>query len=175
MIQLTYKLTEPEIYQGLLEISKSRGVTNVLRIAGFVLLAVMLFITTASLTNGVFNFSLGFIFPIFLAVYLIFLSEITAKFQVPNLIKKKNPFTEEVNVKIYETGFKVKGQTFYNQFTWDKLNSIVATPDFFLLKETEVLATVLPKRVFTADDMIRFKNIVSNVNGPKVTLTETKL
>ena len=80
MIQLTYKLTEPEIYQGLLEISKSRGVTNVLRIAGFVLLAVMLFITTASLTNGVFNFSLGFIFPIFLAVYLIFLSEITAKF-----------------------------------------------------------------------------------------------
>ena len=166
MVQVNYKLTEPEIYQGLLEISKSRVVTNVLRIVGFVLLGIMLFITTASLTHGIFNFSLGFVFPIFLAVYLIFLSEITAKFQVPNLIKKKNQFTEEVSVKLYETGFKVKGETFYNQFTWDKISEIIETDDFFLIKETEVLATVLPKRVFTAEHSVRFRQIVGNITAP---------
>ena len=174
MIQINYKLTEPEIYQGLLEISKSRVITNVMRIVGFVLLAVMLFITTASIRSGVFNVSPGFVFPIFLSLYLIFLSEITARFQAPSLVKKKNPFTEEVKVKIYETGFSVKGETFNNQLSWDKLNAIVETPDFFLLKETEVLATVLPKRVFTAEDISEFKNVVSNVTGPKIKMADTK-
>ena len=170
MIQISYKLTEQEIYQSLLEISKSRFITNLMRIVGFVLLAVMLFITTSSLRAGTYNFSLGLIFPIFFSIYLIFLSEITAKFQVPNLINKKNPFTEEVKVKIYETGFKVKGETFANQFSWEKLNSIIETKDFFLLKETEIVATVIPKRVLTADDLLQLKNIISAVSGPKIKL-----
>lgn len=170
MIQISYKLTEEEIYKSLLQISKSRGVTNVMRIVGFIVLAIMLFLTTAGLKNGVFNLSLGYAFPVFLALYLIFLSEITAKFQTPTLIKKKNPFTEQTQVKVYETGFRVKGETFSNQFQWDKLNSIVETPEFFLLKETEVLATVLPKRAMTEEDATQLKAIISKVSGPKVVM-----
>ena len=170
MIQVNYKLTEQEIYKSLLDISKSRVVTNVMRIIGFILLAVMLFLIAAGLRRGGFDISLGNTFPIFLALYLIFLSEITAKFQTPSLIKNKNPFTEQTQVKIYETGFRVKGETFNNQFQWEKLNSIIETPDFFVLKETEVLATVIPKRVLTQEDATQLKSIISNVTGPKIKL-----
>lgn len=172
MINTSYKLTEPEIYQSLVEISKSRFITNLMRIIGFVLLAIMLFITITSIRTGTYNFSLGFLFPIFFSIYLIFLPEITAKFQVPNLISKKNPFTETVQIKIYETGFKVKGESFANQFSWEKLNSIIETKDFFLLKQTEIIATVIPKRVLTTDDLVQLKGIISAVSGPKIKLAE---
>ena len=168
MIQISYKLTEQEIHQSLLEISNSRLITKVLRIVGSVLLAAMVYITTASLINGTFQFSLYYAFPVFISIYLTFVSEITAKFQTPNLLKKKNPYTEEAKVKIYETGFRVKGDTFSKQLTWDKLNMILETKDFFILKETEIMASVLPKRVFTLEEATEFKSIISTVTGPKI-------
>ena len=168
MIQISYRLTEQEIHQSLLDISNSRLITKVLRIAGSLLLAAMVFITTASLINGTFRFSLAYAFPFFAAIYLTFVSEITAKFQTSNLTKNKNPFTEEALVKIYETGFKVKGETFNKQLVWEKLNSIIETKDFFIFKETEIMASVLPKRVFTEQQIAELKNIISSVTGPKI-------
>lgn len=168
MIQISYKLTEQEVHQSLLEISNSRFITKMLRIVGSILLAVMLFITTASLINGTFHFSLAYAFPLFIGIYLTFLSEITAKIQTYNLLSNKNPFTEHVKVKIYESGFRVKGETFSKQLTWDKLNLIKETKDFFILKETEITASVLPKRVFTTEEMTAFRNILDAVTGPKI-------
>ncbi len=167
MIKLSYKLTESEIYTSLVAIFKSRFITNLMRNVGFVILAVMLFLTTSGLRNGTLNFTAGFAFPIFLAIYLIFLPEITSKFQTPNLVKKKNPFSEEVNVKIYETGYRVQGQTFNNQQSWNNLNAIIETKDFFLLKETDIIATVIPKRVLSAEDSSQLVAIINQVEGPK--------
>jgi len=168
MIQISYKLTEPELYKGLTDISDSRFITKLFRIIGSVLLAVMVFITTSTLIKGTFSFTLSFAFPIFLGIYFFFLSDITARFQVPSLIKKKNRFTEQVVIKMYETGFRVKGETFANQFKWDNMNSIIETKDFFLLKDTEMTASVIPKRVLTEEETAEFKKIVSNITGPKI-------
>lgn len=170
MVQANYKLTEKEIYLSLIEISKSRFITLLMRGVGFVILAFMLFYTTASIRNGTFSFSLGHAFPIFLSIYLIFLSEITARFQTPSLIKNKNAYSEEVKVKIYETGFSAKGLTFFNQFTWDKIVVIMETDLFFILKETEVSATVIPKRALKQGEIIELKAIFNGVEGPKIKL-----
>ncbi|WP_221392638.1 YcxB family protein [Dyadobacter sp. NIV53] len=168
MIQISYKLTEKEVHQSLLDISNSRFITKLLRIVGSILLAVMVYITTARLINGTLNFSLYYAFPFFLAIYLTFVSEITAKIQASNLVKKKNPFIELTMVKIYETGFKVKGETYNKQLVWNKLNSIVETKEFFILKETEIMASVLPKRVFTPEETTEFKNLIRTITGPKI-------
>ncbi len=170
MIKLSYKLTEQEIYSSLVAIFKSRFITNLMRIVGFVILAVMLFLTTSSWRNGTLEFTSGFVFPIFLSLYLIFLSEITAKFQAPALVKKKNAFSEALEVKIYETGYRVAGQTFNNQQTWGQLNSIIETKEFFLFKETDIIATVIPKRVLSIEETEQLTKIIHSITGPKIEL-----
>ncbi|CAG5000495.1 hypothetical protein DYBT9275_02475 [Dyadobacter sp. CECT 9275] len=170
MIQVNFKLTEDELYKSLVDVSKSRMITKILLIVGSILLAIMLYITTINIVKGIFYFSMGFIFPLFLGVYLIFLSEITAKFQVPNLIKKKNPFTERVTVQLDHTECRTKGETFSHRLTWEKFHAIVETDDFFLLKVTDVTANVLPKRAFTPEDILAFKGILASVKGPQLKL-----
>ena len=168
MVQISYKLTEDEIYKGLVENSNTRVITKVLTIFGSILLAVMLYLTTVNIINGINYFSMGYAFPMFLGAYLVFLPEATAKMQVPNLIKTKNPFTENVVVRIDRAGFRTKGETFSTSHSWDSVHSIVETKDFYLLKPTESTVTVLPKRAFLSEQTDEFKMIVASVNAPVV-------
>jgi hypothetical protein len=170
MVQIEYKLTEKELYKGLVENSNSRFITKLFRGFGTVVLAVMVYMTTVSLINGINNFSLPFLFPLVMGIYMVFLPEITAKIQVPNLIKSKNPFTEFIKVRMDGNGFRMKGETFSNHLPWEQFHSIVETKDFFLVKAAEATANVLPKRVFSAEDIVEFKNMVASVTGPKVSL-----
>ncbi len=170
MIILNYKLSEPEIYSSLVAIFKSRLITNIMRIVGFVILAIILFLTTSGWKGGPFKFESGFIFPIFLSVYLIFLSEITAKFQAALLSKKRNSFSEPLQVKIYETGYQVAGDTFNNQQAWKKLHAIIETKAFFLFKESDRIATVIPKRVLATEEFEKLTKIIHAVTGPKIDL-----
>ncbi len=170
MIQISYKLTKEEIYRGLVATSKSRFVTKLMTGFGLVMAAAMLFIVSNRLANGGFAFSVTSVFPLFLGIYLLFLSEITAKFQVPNIIKTKNAFTEQVRVKIDKSAFRITGETSDSQIKWDKFAEIVETKEFFLLKASDGIANILPKRAFTEEDNARFKILLSSLNGPKVKL-----
>jgi hypothetical protein len=170
MILIEYKLTEDEIYRGVVETSRSRLVTKLLRIFGFVLIGVMLFITTNGLANGTYAFSFTNAFPLLLGIYLVFLSEITAKMQTPNLVKSKNPFSEKVKVRMDQSGFRITGSTFNTHLPWEKFVEIVETKEFFLLKATEGTASVIPKRTLTMEEAIQFRSLVGSVEGPKVNL-----
>ncbi|MCE7043308.1 YcxB family protein [Dyadobacter sp. CY312] len=170
MVQIEYKLTEKELYKGLVENSNSRFITKLFRGFGSVVLVVMVYMTAVNITSGINNFSLAFLFPLVMGVYMVFLPEITAKIQVPNLIKSKNPFTELIKVRMDGNGFRMKGETFSNHLPWEQFHSIVETKDFFLVKAAEATANVLPKRVFTAEDMIEFKSMAASLTGPKVIL-----
>jgi hypothetical protein len=170
MVQISFKLTEKEIYKGLVETSRSRFITRLMRGFGFFLVAGMLFFTTNSLANGTYVFSFTTSFPLFLGIYLLFLSEITARLQTPNLVKTKNPFSEKVNVRLDRSGFRISGDSFNTQLAWDKFLEIVETDDFYLLKATEGTANVLPKRAFSEEEKAEFKSLVSAVDGLKLKL-----
>ncbi len=170
MLQLSFKLTEKEIYKGLVETSRSRFITRLMQGSGFVLVAVMLFYATNTWANGTFSFSFTTFFPLFLGIYLLFLSEITARMQTPNLVKTKNPFSEQVKVRLDKSGFRISGDSFNTQVAWDKILEVVETKDFFLLKVTEGTANILPKRAFTEEEIIQFKILVNSVTGPKLKL-----
>lgn len=168
MVQIEYKLTEKEVYRGLVQNNSSRLITKILRSLGIFLLVVMVFTTTVNIVNGIYYFSMSYLFPLLMGVYLTFLSEITAKIQVPNLIKTKNPFVQEVKVRIDVNGFRMKGESFSNFMEWEKFHSIVETADFFLIKPTEASANIMPKRAFTTEDVAEFRNLLEGVVGPKV-------
>jgi hypothetical protein len=168
MVQIEYKLTEKEVYQGLVQNNSTRLITRILRGLGIFLLVVMVFTTTINIVNGINYFSMSYLFPMLMAVYLTFLSEITAKIQVPNLIKTKNPYVQLVRVRMDGNGFRMKGESFSNFMEWEKFHSIVETADFFLVKPTEAAANIMPKRAFTTEDIAEFKNLMEGVSGPKI-------
>lgn len=170
MVQISFKLTRKEIYKGLVETSQSRFITKVMKGFGLVLAGAMLFYGSNSLANGTFTFSFSIYFPLFLGIYLLFLSEITALIQTPNLAKTKNPFSEQVKVRIDRAAFRISGDSFNTQLTWDKILEVVETNDFYLLKATEGTANVLPKRAFSEGEKAEFRTIVTTVEGPKVKL-----
>jgi len=170
MIQISFKLTEQEIYKSLVDTSRSRFITKLMQGFGFFLVAVMLFYATNNIAHGTFVFSFTTFFPLFLGTYLLFLSEITAKMQTPNLIKTKNPFSEKVNVKMDKSSFRISGDSFNTQLAWDKILEIVETRDFFLLKATEGTANVLPKRAFSDVQINEFKILANSISGPKLKL-----
>lgn len=168
MVQIEYKLTEQELYKGLVENANSRLITKLFRGLGSVLLVVMVYITTVNLVSGTNYFSMAYLFPLIMAIYMVFLPEITAKIQVPNLIRSRNAFTEFTRVRMDGNGVRMKGDTFSSHLAWEQFHSIVETKEFFLVKPTEATANVLPKRVFTAADMVAFKNMVVPLTGPKI-------
>lgn len=170
MIILNYKLSESEIYSSLVAVFKSRFITNILRIIGFAILAIMIFLIASSWKNGTLELTGGLVIPIFLSIYLIFLSEITAKFQAMVISKKRNSFSEPLRVKIYETGYQVAGDTFNNQQAWKKLNAIIETKAFFLFKENDRIATVIPKRVLESGEFEELTKFIHAVTGPKIKL-----
>jgi hypothetical protein len=175
MIEVQYKLTQDEIYRGLVETSRTRVITKALQVFGFILIAVMLFITTNGMVNGTYAISFTNSFPLLLGIYLVFLSEITAKMQAPNLSKTSNPFSEKVKVKMDKSGFRISGSSFNTQLPWEKFVEIVETKEFFLFKATEGTASVLPKRALTAGETVQFRSLVGSVNGPKLKLNKTGL
>lgn len=170
MIQISFKLTEKEIYQGLVDTSKSRFITKLMLGGGFFLVASMLFYATNSLAHGTFVFSFTTYFPLFLGIYLLFLSEITAKMQTPNLLKTKNPFSEQVTVRMDKSVFRITGDSFNTQLPWEKIIEIIETKDFFLVKATEGTANVIPKRAFTENEITEFKILANSISGPKLKL-----
>ncbi len=170
MVQISFKLTKKEIYKGLVDTARSRFITRLMQGFGLVLAGAMLFYASNTLANGTFTFSITIYFPLFLGIYLLFLSEITAAIQTPNLAKSKNPFSEQVKVRIDRSAFRISGESFNTQLTWDKILEVVESSDFYLLKATEGTANVLPKRAFTEEEKTEFRSIVSSIEGLKVKL-----
>jgi len=170
MITTTFKLTENELYESLVEISKSKFVVKVLRVIGIALLSLMILLLIFNISNGSFVPSFGFFFPIFLQLFMIFISEITAKLQVPSLLKTNNPIVENMLVKLDSNYFTFTGESFNIQMSLEKLHSVIETKKFFLLKVSDGSANVIPKRALTTDDVIQFKNIISAIPGLDVKL-----
>jgi hypothetical protein len=172
MVQIEFRLTQKEIYKGLVQNTNSRTITRITRLFGTVVLVVMVYITAVNIINGINYFSMSYLFPLVMGIYLTFISEITAKIQIPNLIKSKNPVTEHTRVRMDGNGFRMKGETFSNHIEWEKFHSIIESDDFFMMKTSEATANMLPKRAFTAEDMIEMKSLLTTVNGPKLKLRD---
>ena len=170
MVTTTFKLTENELYESLVEISKSKFVVKVLRVIGIALLSLMILLLIFNISNGSFILSFGFFFSIFLQLFMIFISEITAKLQVPSLLKTNNPIVENMLLKLDSNYFTFTGESFNIQMSLKKLHSVLETKKFFLLKVSDGSANVIPKRALTTDDVIQFKNIISAIPGLKVKL-----
>jgi hypothetical protein len=170
MIQISFKLTEQELYKGLVETSRSRLVSQLLRGLGFIVLAVIVFFTTSNIKNGTFYFSFGYVFCLLASIYMIFISEITSKFQTSNLIKTRNAYSEQIQVKVTHNHIHFSGDKFSTKLTWDKVLEVVETSDFFLLKTSEGIANPIPKRAFSANELAEFKTTVSNSTGLKLKL-----
>ena len=170
MVTTTFKLTENELYESLVEISKSKFVVKVLRVIGIALLSLMILLLIFNISNGSFILSFGFFFSIFLQLFMIFISEITAKLQVPSLLKTNNPIVENMLLKLDSNYFTFTGESFNIQMSLEKLHSVIETKKFFLLKVSDGSANVIPKRALTTDDVIQFKNIISAIPGLKVKL-----
>ncbi|MCF2444790.1 YcxB family protein [Dyadobacter sp. CY345] len=170
MITTSFKLSESELYESLVDISKSKFVVKAFRVIGIPLLfiTVLLIVFNNVIGNSFLNFRL--IFPIIFSVYMVFISEISAKFQVTKLLKKKNPVIENMQISVDSNYFTLTGESFNINMSLEKLHSIIETKKFFLLKVSDGSANIIPKRALTINDVIQFKNIISTVPGLQVKL-----
>ncbi|NIJ54753.1 YcxB family protein [Dyadobacter arcticus] len=170
MDEISYKLNAEELYYGMVDVAKTRLITKIFKILSMVLLGAMAFVTVVTMKSGSFNITTGYVITIVLALYGYFLPEISAKVQVPTIVKNKAPLSQQLKLNFYKTYFSLSGETFNHKINYQKLHSVVETDDFILLKTAEGSADILPKRAFSTDQLLKFKSILGAVEGLKVKL-----
>lgn len=170
MVTENFKLTKKELFDSLVEVSKSRWVVRIQRATGIFLFLIMMFLTIINVFNHNFVFSFGYLFPLILSLCMIFIAEITAAIQVPDLLKKKDRFTENMQVEVDEENVSITGESFNSQMSLGKLHSVIETNNFFLLKVSEGSANIIPKRVLSLENIVKLRSAFFNVKGLKVNL-----
>jgi hypothetical protein len=170
MNEITFTLSREELYRGLVAVAKTRMITKIFRILSMFLLASVVFITVATLKDGTFKVTSGYVITIILTLYGYFLPEISAKVQAPSIIKAQSPLVQPLKLAVHKTYYTITGSNFTNKLTYEKLHSAVETDEFFLLKTLEGSANIVPKRAFTAEQVTQFRSILSEIRGLKQTL-----
>ncbi|TLV02141.1 YcxB family protein [Dyadobacter luticola] len=168
MNEIPFQLTAEELYRGLIALARTRLITKMFRILGMVLLAVLVFITVVMIKDGNFQFTSGYVVTLLLAVYGYFLPEISARIQAPSMVKSQNPIVQPMKLSVHKTYYVLTGENFTNRLTYEKMHSAVETEEFFLLKTSEGSGQMIPKRIFTPEQIAQLKAILLDVNGLKV-------
>ncbi|MFD2935366.1 YcxB family protein [Spirosoma flavum] len=169
MIETTFKLTEHELYKGLLAISRSRITTKTSRIFGIFITLVSISVLYGDIMNNATP-SLYSVLLLLFGLYSIFLAEISSKIQARSLMKKKAQITESSIYIFDETSYQLSGESFSTRMTYNKLFEVREVRDFILLRVTEGSANILPKRALSADQFTSLKQIVMAVPNLKLKL-----
>ncbi|TDE16337.1 YcxB family protein [Dyadobacter psychrotolerans] len=170
MLKVKYSLSKSDLYNGLVEVSRSGKVAKGARIFGVFLLIIGIFTTTVSLANNSFSLTFGFIFNFIMGIYSTFLSEIATKFQVPQLIKSKNTITEETTLELNEKAFLLQGESYKSELALETLRSVIESKKFFILKVSDQAGYIIPKRVLSDNQILYFKTVVASLKQPKIKL-----
>ncbi|GAB3783565.1 hypothetical protein GCM10028818_41820 [Spirosoma horti] len=162
MFEITFKLTESELYKGLVAISRSRFIIKAFRIIGITWVILYSFILYSDIAHGVTPSFYAIFFMLF-GLYIIFIAEISSKFQSSKLIKTNAQITEQTTYVFDETSYQLTGESFSSRMTYNKLFEVREVGDFVLLRVTEGSANILPKRVLSTDQFSSLKQTIVSV------------
>lgn len=162
MIQIAFQFTQKELFKGMMAVAKSRSGTKVSRWIGvlFTLGSVVLLISEVVLTQGT-SWS-GWYFLLF-SLFITFYLDILIWFQAKKLVKQNAPITEAMTYTFNQTDYMFAGESFSTRMNYAKLYEVRDGRDFILLKVSEVSAHIIPKRVLSAAQFDRLKDIIQSI------------
>jgi hypothetical protein len=170
MEEVSYQLTDHELYNGLVAVARARKITRFFKIVGMVLIGVMVFVIAVAMRSGDFTLSPGFFLTLALGIYAYFLPEISARIQMPALKKSKNALTQPVNLRLRQSDYILRNENSTQKHAYDKLYAVEETTDFFLLRVTEGSAHIIPKRALGVEGTEKLRGILRSVQGLKTSL-----
>jgi len=171
MIEVTFKFTESELYQGILAIALSRTMFRAYRAIGIISIIFFIFFLYRDINHNVTLPFYAFFFLSF-RLYLTIFVELSCKIVTKKYIKTKAQITEHTIYIFDEKSYQLTGESFSTRIDYNKLYDVKEVSDFVLLRLSEGIAHALPKRAFSDDQFNTFKNIVRSIQGLKSTFKE---
>lgn len=166
MFETNFKLTEQELYEGLVAISRGRRITKIFRIIGVIWSVSYLLILISYMAAEAMPNLYSVVFLLF-GIYMIFLSEISAKFQSRNLIKENSQITEKTTYVFDGTGYQLTGESFSIRLAYSKLYEVREVGNLILFQVSEGSANIVPKRSLSSDQFNTLKKVMASVSNLK--------
>ena len=120
------------------------------------------FILYSDIAHGVMPSFYAIFFMLF-GLYIIFIAEISSKFQSSKLMKANAQITEQTSYVFDETSYQLTGESFSSRMAYNKLYEVREVGDYVLLRVAEGSANILPKRALSADQLSNLKQIIASV------------
>lgn len=70
---------------------------------------------------------------------------------------------EELKIECTTECIKVKGESFYTEFTWAKMYKVVELKDWFVIYQNNLSANLIPKKSFLPHQVNEFKQMLKSI------------
>ena len=75
--------------------------------------------------------------------------------------------SENMTYEFDDSEISIEGESFNTTLTWDKVFKVSESKDFILIWQSRQTANAIPRRDFSNDKFVKFRQIVSGIDGIK--------
>ncbi|MBD2701008.1 YcxB family protein [Spirosoma sp. BT702] len=170
MIQITFQLTQKELFTGMLTVAKSRTGTKVSQVISGLLLLGSVALLLGDIVLNQHTSVYAWLF-LLLCLFLTFYLDLLIWFQARKLVKLNAQITESVTYIFTKTDYELQGDSYSTRMSYAKLVEVREATDFILFKITEASAHIIPKRALAADQFALLKAIIQSIPNLKSKFT----
>ncbi|MBD2704177.1 YcxB family protein [Spirosoma sp. BT702] len=167
MFQTTFKLSQQELYKGLIAINRSLFITKLTKGIGILVTLISLSILFSNLYAGHYSIFTGG-FSLLIGVYLIFGTELIVWRQSKKLVENNAQITETTTYTFDQTNYQLEGESFSTRLDYAKLHEVRETKEFILFRVSQGLAHVVPRRALSIEQLAGLKGILAAIPGLKL-------
>lgn len=162
MLTTTFKLTEEEVYNSILAISRSRSLFKIYKILG-VLYLTLAFGQLYLVFFYNYSIDIAYYFFFLIALMMINAPRLTAKYHARKSFKSNAPITESLCFKFTNTRYELQGESFRLECAYHRLIVVEEIKGLILFRRTEGHANVLPIRILSTDEHTELREILASI------------
>ncbi len=98
---------------------------------------------------------------VWLLIFFVFII-IRTYFSVRKIFYSNQMIQENISYTFTNENIQSKGETFDSEFAWNTVYKMKEKKDWFLIYQTAQIMNMVPKKFFTKDQILEFRNIVKN-------------
>ncbi|WP_312391094.1 YcxB family protein [Chryseobacterium sp.] len=98
---------------------------------------------------------------VWLLIFFVFII-IRTYFSVRRIFYSNQMIQENISYTFTNENIQSKGETFDLEFAWNTVYKVKEKKDWFLIYQTAQIMNMVPKKFFTKDQILEFRNIVKN-------------
>jgi hypothetical protein len=159
MIRLTTKISLEEYIKLNIHLLYRKGVTKYVTIVGILMLASVIYFFDSMKEFPWIQLGLAIFCTIGLPIQVYFTSK--------NNYQKDASLGEEIQYEIDWRSIRKKGRTVNTKLTWDKVYRVTENKDWVLIWQDPLISHPIPKKEFTTQDMLKFREIVKGQENVK--------